>query len=248
MLRLPFLVPYRRAAVAIAIVALALTAADATRSAAAETVTPDSGRFGEHKVLNGESFVGEDGKTIRIENIDAPSIRRARCPHERDLAKKTVARLTELLQTCSPIIDPRFQDAEGRMNARVSVCGEDLGSKLIDEGLASLRDVGRNWCEGLITVTDADTFMNKDGTTIRVTNIDAPSFYKAKCSAERELADKAATRVSQLLQQCPPVIEGGSRDKFGRLDAHVIVCGEDLGEKLISEGLAKERGYKGWCG
>ena len=161
-----------------------------------------------------------------------------------------MARLTELLQACPPVIERRFHDDLGRLNARVSVCGEDLGTKLIDEGLASLRGVAINWCKtgSEITLIDGDSFIDNDGDTIRVENIDTPSIRSPRCDAEKAMADRTVARVAELFQACPPTIEGSSRDKFGRLNARVLVCGEDLGNKLIGEGLAIQRGSRPtWC-
>ena len=99
------------------------------------------------KVIDGDSFVTADGETIRVENIDTPSIHSPNCAAEKELAAKAVARLTELLNACPPEFDRRFTDKDGRTNARVYVCGEDLGAKLENEGLAGVRGISINWCK-----------------------------------------------------------------------------------------------------
>lgn len=100
------------------------------------------------QVIDGDSFRMPDGEVIRVENIDTPSIGAgAECPAERQIAARTVARVTQLLQTCEVELQERYVDRQGRTEALVSVCGQDLGELLMKEGLATMRgDFGKSWC------------------------------------------------------------------------------------------------------
>lgn len=89
--------------------------------------------------------------------------------------------------------------------------------------------------------------------SIRVIGIDTPEKApRAKCKKEAELGEKATKMTKLLLSSAQDI--GFSEikwDKFGgRIDAKVSVDRVDLGESLISAGLA--RPYHGekkqsWC-
>ena len=98
-------------------------------------------------VIDGDRFVMPDGETIRVENIRTPSIDDgARCFLERQTGEKTIARVNELFAECPPVVNRLYTDRRGRTEARVEVCGQDLGEILISEGLAIYRDVPSDWC------------------------------------------------------------------------------------------------------
>jgi endonuclease YncB( thermonuclease family) len=95
---------------------------------------------------DGDEFVMPDGEVVRVDNIKAPSIgNSANCLIELQIGEKTVARVKELFAECPPVLD-RLRDRRGRTEARVSVCGRDLGEVLIKEGLAIFRDTPEAWC------------------------------------------------------------------------------------------------------
>ena len=114
-----------------------------------------------------------------------------------------------------------------------------------------------------IKVTDADTFrgdirgMGKFkelgiNAPFRVKGIDAPeSTWRAKCPEERGMGLEAKQIVTTWIEDSLSVyaiIDG--KDKYGRYLADLIVDGQDMGEYLISIGLAKpyDGGTKeGWC-
>lgn len=102
----------------------------------------------EARIIDGDSFATPDGEIIRIENIDTPSIGDgARCTLERQRSENTVARVKQLLSACPVEFERRYRDRRGRTEARVSVCGQDLGDLLIKEGLATIRgDIDPPWC------------------------------------------------------------------------------------------------------
>jgi micrococcal nuclease len=82
-------------------------------------------------------------------------------------------------------------------------------------------------------VVDGDTIKSPAGVRYRLVGFDCPETFRAKCDEELALG-LAASRL----------------DKYGRTLATLTVNGRDVGEVLISEGLA--RAYKGrkresWC-
>lgn len=100
-------------------------------------------------------------------------------------------------------------------------------------------------------VVDGDTFY-MNGTTIRVSDIDAPETHPPRCALEADLGDRATTRLSQLLSAGPFQLVRQNRDidKYGRQLRIVIRDGRSVGKMLVSEGLA--RAWTGkrrpWCG
>lgn len=112
-----------------------------------------------------------------------------------------------------------------------------------------------------VSVTDGDTLhddrRNRD---YRLYGIDAPETVRAKCPAERELGERAAARLAELLAAATVTAEPawdprGLRkwpvDGFGRRIAVIRADGTDVSAVLLSEGLALP--YKGsgarpdWC-
>jgi endonuclease YncB( thermonuclease family) len=98
------------------------------------------------------------------------------------------------------------------------------------------------------TVIDGDTFY----VSVRVLDIDAPEQGdRAKCDAERALAERAKDRARELLHGRVTLDVQGV-DAFGRLLATVRVeDGRELGQVLLRENLARpyRRGQRpNWCG
>lgn len=91
------------------------------------------------------------GRMIRLAGIDAPELRRPRCPAERERARQARDRLTELM-TAGPvkIQKLRRRDRYGRLIAILrDEAGRDLGQVLVSEGLAvPYQGRGRrmDWC------------------------------------------------------------------------------------------------------
>jgi endonuclease YncB( thermonuclease family) len=88
--------------------------------------------------------------------------------------------------------------------------------------------------------------------TVRVLNIDAPELPpKSKCEKEAQMAVEAKARLAQTIdgQTVELVREGRQRDRYGRLLARVVFQGRDMGEMLISAGLARKwSGHREpWC-
>ncbi len=105
-----------------------------------------------------------------------------------------------------------------------------------------------------LLVMDGDTF-SIDGERIRIANIDAPEISQAKCDAERRLGTLARKRLGELLQKGTVEIlrgdptTGRKVDRHGRTLAVVRVNGQDVGEVLIGELLARPWTGKRrpWC-
>ena len=99
-------------------------------------------------------------------------------------------------------------------------------------------------------VVDGDTFW-LNGTKIRVLDIDAPEVGRPQCAREKQLADLATQRLTQLLNDGEFELRGIARDedRYGRKLRSVHRDGQSLGDVLLKEGLAQR--YAGrkpdWC-
>jgi endonuclease YncB( thermonuclease family) len=108
-------------------------------------------------------------------------------------------------------------------------------------------------------VIDGDTFSGVvmlDGGTeisvrVRIRNVDTPEIH-GDCEYERNMAARAKTRLAEILPVGSVVELTNIRDDkyLGRIDANVIVNGDDVGARLVREGLG--RAYNGgrrdkWC-
>ena len=86
---------------------------------------------------------------------------------------------------------------------------------------------------------------------LRLGTIDAPEM-RGKCQSERDLAKSARNRLAELLSAPDVRLERlkPAHDRYGRRLVRVRSGGRDVGEALVSEGLA--RAYAGgarasWC-
>jgi endonuclease YncB( thermonuclease family) len=102
-------------------------------------------------------------------------------------------------------------------------------------------------------VVDGDTF--RDGArAIRLADIDAPEIFSPQCPAERELGERAARRLHELLNDgvivIAPAPDGREEDPYGRKLRVVRRGGKSLGDTLVEEGLARPShgARRGWCG
>lgn len=102
-------------------------------------------------------------------------------------------------------------------------------------------------------VIDGDTIEDMAADiTYRIVNIDTPETGpRARCSAERELGDRATSEVRALVagSEQMELRPTGRIDRYGRTIAFVVIDGRDLGETLIALGLARPwRGRREpWC-
>lgn len=102
-----------------------------------------------------------------------------------------------------------------------------------------------------IYMIDGDTIAISDQ-RFRLVGFDTPETRHAECSYELALGNEATRRARQLVENAGIVdlIVLPGRDKYGRGLARLLIQGEDLGSRLIAEGLA--RPYQGgrrqsWC-
>lgn len=110
----------------------------------------------------------------------------------------------------------------------------------------------------LLAVVDGDTVRVRARiwldqwveTAVRLYGVDAPELHGA-CAAERQAAQRAKARLAELLEGRALALERVSPDKYaGRVDARLRADGEDVGARLLTEGLV--RAYdggrrEGWC-
>jgi micrococcal nuclease len=108
-------------------------------------------------------------------------------------------------------------------------------------------------CAGPVRVTcivDGDTFWYR-GTKIRIADINAPEIGSPRCRAEARLGERAALRLTALLNAGPFTLAPADRteDAYGRRLVTVTRGGASLGARLTAEGLADPwRGYRrDWC-
>ncbi|WP_292113666.1 thermonuclease family protein [Mesorhizobium sp.] len=101
---------------------------------------------------------------------------------------------------------------------------------------------------------DGDTVII-DRHHIRIANIDAPEIHQYKCETELRLGLLAKRRMAELLEEGPIVVHQGDPtsgrriDRYGRMLATIEIGGEDVGEILIAEGLARRwtGRRRTWC-
>ena len=99
------------------------------------------------------------------------------------------------------------------------------------------------------TVTDGDTVRMSDGTRVRLVGFNTPEKFEPRCSREAALGNRASERLKELVMSgapivtrvacsCKPGTEGTNTCNYGRRCGTLSVDGRDVGEILISEGLA----------
>jgi endonuclease YncB( thermonuclease family) len=102
---------------------------------------------------------------------------------------------------------------------------------------------------GEIRVIDGDTVTMK-GKNYRLVGFDTPEISRAKCDGERARGVQAAVRLRSLISSgvitlqevrcsCPPGTAGTSYCNFGRLCVMLQHNGENVGDILIRERLAR---------
>lgn len=125
--------------------------------------------------------------------------------------------------------------------------------------LANAKHYGSAVVERVTSIYDADTFrVDIEGwpavvgerVPVRIKGVDAPEL-RGKCQAEKEAARVSKQFTVARLRRAQKIeLREIERGKYFRLLAHVSVDGADLGQALISAGLA--RSYDGgrrqsWC-
>lgn len=99
-------------------------------------------------------------------------------------------------------------------------------------------------------VVDGDTFYFGSD-KIRLADIDAPETHPPRCALEADLGDRATTRLSELLSAGSFELVRFDRDtdRYGRKLRIALRGGQSLGDRLVSEGLARTWTGKRqpWC-
>ncbi len=99
------------------------------------------------------------------------------------------------------------------------------------------------------SVTDGDTIRMSDGTPVRLVGFNTPEKFEPQCDREAALGNRATERLRELVSSgkatvskvacsCKPGTEGTDRCNHGRSCGILRVDGRDVGQALISEGLA----------
>lgn len=97
-------------------------------------------------------------------------------------------------------------------------------------------------------VIDAST-IRVAGQTVRIAGIQAPSIQGAQCEAERTRGIDSAERLANLLNSGPVTLGAVSHDPGGREVRSVKVGERDVGEAMVSAGIARDYASAGsWCG
>ncbi|MBJ6985916.1 thermonuclease family protein [Devosia sp. MC521] len=99
-------------------------------------------------------------------------------------------------------------------------------------------------------VVDGDTFWF-EGEKYRIANIDTPEIASATCVAELGIGVRATQRLMKLLNQGAfNITRQAKSEAFGRTLATIQnSAGEDIGEIMISEGIARPWAGRreNWC-
>lgn len=99
-------------------------------------------------------------------------------------------------------------------------------------------------------IVDGDTIW-LEGNNLRLESFDTPEPYNDICGGQVEvdLAHQASRRLRELLNQNPFTVETHGADRYGRTLATIRIGGRDVGDILISEGLARRwpNGREFWC-
>lgn len=100
-------------------------------------------------------------------------------------------------------------------------------------------------------VIDGDT-VDVGNERFRLVGYDTPETYRAQCDYELALGRAATARLQDLLNgvQIVELVVLPGRDRYGRGLARLVIAQRDVGDTLVSEGLA--RPYDGgrrepWC-
>jgi micrococcal nuclease len=106
------------------------------------------------------------------------------------------------------------------------------------------------WGGGTNCVVDGDTFWI-GGEKVRIAGIDAPETHPSRCAYEARLGNAATERLHALLNSGAVTMTNIDRDRdvYGRLLRNVQVDGADVGEAMVSAGVAREygSGRRPWC-
>lgn len=104
----------------------------------------------------------------------------------------------------------------------------------------------------MLAIPDPGCGPDVNGDKVRIAGIDAPETHPPRCADEARLGNDATERLQALLNSGAVTMTSIDRDRdvYGRLLRNVAVDGEDVGETMISAGVAREygSGRRSWCG
>lgn len=160
----------------------------------------------------------------------------------RALINNAAAQVQQLASnTSSPALSARDAFPVSSIGGKTRIKPGDISQYPVCSGGA-----GRSNC-----IVDGDTF-HMNGTTIRISDIDAPETHPPRCAREADLGDRATSRLSILLSAGPFQLVRQNRDidKYGRQLRVVVRNGRSIGKMLVNEGLARPWTGKRrpWCG
>lgn len=99
-------------------------------------------------------------------------------------------------------------------------------------------------------VVDGDTFWF-GGEEIRIADIDAPETHPARCPEEQDLGDEATRQLHDWLNAGAFSFESidHDTDRYGRKLRVVRRGGSSVGDRLVSQGLARwwQGRRRPWC-
>ena len=89
-------------------------------------------------------------------------------------------------------------------------------------------------------VIDGDT-IDIGGERYRQVGYDTPETYRAECDSEKQRGDQATARLRSLVDLASEITLDVQkrRDKYGRWLGALSTSGEDVGDILVREGLAR---------
>ncbi|WP_430736765.1 thermonuclease family protein [Roseicyclus salinarum] len=138
-----------------------------------------------------------------------------------------------------------FGGTEGQRSGSSS----PLGGSSVATSLSA--EPARIIAAGDVRVVDGDTvYVSGIPQRIRLVGFNTPEKFSPSCNRELQLGDQATARLQQLLNTaeqvsfervacaCRPGTEGTDECNFGRLCGSLYVDDRDVGDVLISEGLA----------
>jgi endonuclease YncB( thermonuclease family) len=132
----------------------------------------------------------------------------------------------------------------------VAIVGVSIATIFHDDPGAAARadEFGQCYNGGLNCVLDGGT-IHVAGETVAIAGIAAPAIRGAQCDHERSRGIDAAVRLAALLNGGTVTMSAPFPDQNGRDVRKVLVSGRDVGQTMISAGLARpdNGGRPNWC-
>jgi endonuclease YncB( thermonuclease family) len=135
-------------------------------------------------------------------------------------------------------------------NASVAMPTKYIDPNLVESQAKSVNFTSSTPANMVRRVIDGDTVRIQGmSQNTRLVGFNAPETLKAQCSNEAKLGQTAKSRLLELVSRadvqfnlvscaCRPGTEGTKQCNYGRACGQLFVGGQDVGEILISEGLA----------